>query len=198
MPRLTHCCPKYRRDRASGQAVVTIHGKDYYLGPWLTVASRAEYDRLISGYLAGGRENPRNAAEPIRALAVPPSNQQMEKANTVPISYGGYEKLIRLGDVPRLDWLPNRRAGSRLNVSTVWRWALRGCAGVKLATVSVGGTLATTESDLQTFFYQVGQARLTGQPANNIRTPRQRERDYQAALERLALKGIGPGADARV
>ena len=33
MPRLTKSLPKYRKHRASGQAVVTLDGKDHYLGP---------------------------------------------------------------------------------------------------------------------------------------------------------------------
>lgn len=55
MPTLTKSNPKYRKHRASGQAIVTIDGKDYYLGPHGTKASRAEYDRLIAEWLAGGR-----------------------------------------------------------------------------------------------------------------------------------------------
>ena len=39
--------PSYRRHRATGQAVVTLCGRDHYLGKWNTAASRAEYDRLI-------------------------------------------------------------------------------------------------------------------------------------------------------
>ena len=40
---------------ASGQAVVTIQGHDFYLGPWDSKASKVEYDRIISEWLAGGR-----------------------------------------------------------------------------------------------------------------------------------------------
>jgi integrase len=47
--------PKYRLHRASGQAVVTIAGRDHYLGPHGTKASRLEYDRLIGEWLANGR-----------------------------------------------------------------------------------------------------------------------------------------------
>ena len=47
--------PKYRKHRASGQAVVTLSGHDHYLGPHGTKASRVEYDRLIAEWLAGGR-----------------------------------------------------------------------------------------------------------------------------------------------
>ena len=47
--------PKYRKHQASGQAVVSCHGGDFYLGPYGTKASRIEYDRLIAEWLAGGR-----------------------------------------------------------------------------------------------------------------------------------------------
>ena len=47
MPRLVAATPKYRHHRASGQAVVTIAGKDHYVGPWKSKVSQAEYDQLI-------------------------------------------------------------------------------------------------------------------------------------------------------
>jgi hypothetical protein len=46
--------PSYRKHR-SGQARVTINGRDYYLGPHGTKASKAKYDRLVAEYLASGR-----------------------------------------------------------------------------------------------------------------------------------------------
>jgi integrase len=55
MPRLVRSLPRYRRHRASRQAVVTLNGRDYYLGPYGTKASKFEYDRLIGEWLAGGR-----------------------------------------------------------------------------------------------------------------------------------------------
>ena len=47
--------PSYRHHRPSGQGVVTLNGRDFYLGTWNTKASRAEYDRLIGEWLASGR-----------------------------------------------------------------------------------------------------------------------------------------------
>jgi hypothetical protein len=44
--------PAYRLHKSSGQAVVTIRGKDHYLGLYGSGSSRAEYDRLIAEYLA--------------------------------------------------------------------------------------------------------------------------------------------------
>lgn len=47
--------PSYRRHKPTGQAVVTINGKDFYLGTWNTKASKLEYDRLIAEWMANGR-----------------------------------------------------------------------------------------------------------------------------------------------
>jgi hypothetical protein len=48
MPRLLgDKLPAYRKYKSSGQAVVTFNGRDHYLGPHGTVASRKEYDRLV-------------------------------------------------------------------------------------------------------------------------------------------------------
>src|SRR4051812_13000946 len=48
--------PSYRRHAASGQARVTINGRDVYLGPHGSAASRANYDRVIAEWLANGRQ----------------------------------------------------------------------------------------------------------------------------------------------
>ena len=50
--------PRYRRHKASGQAVTTIQGKDFYLGRYGTKASHIEYDRVIAEWLAAGRQLP--------------------------------------------------------------------------------------------------------------------------------------------
>ncbi len=47
--------PSYHHHRPSGQAVVTLDGRDFYLGKWNTKASRTEYERLIGEWLANGR-----------------------------------------------------------------------------------------------------------------------------------------------
>ncbi len=56
MPKLSKSLPKYRKHRASGQAIVTIGGRDFYLGPYGTKASRLEYDRVICQWLENGRQ----------------------------------------------------------------------------------------------------------------------------------------------
>ena len=56
MPRIAGTSiPKYRKHRATGQAVVTIGGTDHYLGPHGTKASQLEYDRLIGEWISAGR-----------------------------------------------------------------------------------------------------------------------------------------------
>ena len=55
MRKPTQRTPSYCLHRASGQAVVRIDGKDYYLGKYDTPDSRAEYDRLIAEWLGNGR-----------------------------------------------------------------------------------------------------------------------------------------------
>jgi hypothetical protein len=55
MPRLTRSNPSYRKHKASGQAVVTINGRDVYLGPYGSRVSRDGYDRVIGEWLTNGR-----------------------------------------------------------------------------------------------------------------------------------------------
>ncbi len=50
--------PKYRRHKPTGQAVVTLNGRDIYLGKWNTKQSWAEYNRLTGEWLAAGRCRP--------------------------------------------------------------------------------------------------------------------------------------------
>jgi hypothetical protein len=56
--------PSLRRHKPSGQAVVTLDGKDQYLGVWPTglkkapPGARAAYDRLLSEWLSNGRRLP--------------------------------------------------------------------------------------------------------------------------------------------
>ena len=59
MPRLTRSVPAYRLHKASNRAVVTLQGRDHYLGPWKSPESKAEYDRLIGEWLAAGRGRPK-------------------------------------------------------------------------------------------------------------------------------------------
>jgi integrase len=57
MPRLKHKLPSYCRHKASGQAVVTIDGRDVYLGPHGSAESKQKYEQQIARWLAS-RETP--------------------------------------------------------------------------------------------------------------------------------------------
>ena len=47
--------PKYRKHRASGQAIVTLSGVDHYLGPHGTKTSKRQYDRVMAEWLENDR-----------------------------------------------------------------------------------------------------------------------------------------------
>src|SRR4051812_22353071 len=57
--------PSYRRHKPSGQAVVTLNGRDFYLGTHGTKVSKSLYDRLIAEWLQQGRQVAATAAEPV-------------------------------------------------------------------------------------------------------------------------------------
>jgi len=46
--------PKYRHHKPTGQAVVTLDGRDYYLGKYRSAASREAYQRITAEWLLGG------------------------------------------------------------------------------------------------------------------------------------------------
>ena len=48
--------PSYRLHKPTGQAVVTLNGKDHYLGRHGTAASKEQYSRLIQEWLARGQQ----------------------------------------------------------------------------------------------------------------------------------------------
>jgi hypothetical protein len=59
--------PSYRLHKPSGNAVVTLAGKDIYLGTYNCPESREAYDRRIGEWLASGRQAP--APSPCLSLA---------------------------------------------------------------------------------------------------------------------------------
>ena len=63
VPKLMNTTPKYRKHKATGQAVVTVAGHDHYLGPHGTKTSRSEYDRVVGEWIAAGRPSHHVAAQ---------------------------------------------------------------------------------------------------------------------------------------
>jgi hypothetical protein len=72
--------PKLRRHKPSRQAVVTLNGRDHYLGPWPdghkspAADVRDAYDALVAEWLANGRRPPprRHACRTLRRRTGPP------------------------------------------------------------------------------------------------------------------------------
>lgn len=62
---VTRRVPKYRHNKTTDRAVVTLNGVDHWLGKYGTDESRQKYDRLIAQWLANDRQVPqvRHAAD---------------------------------------------------------------------------------------------------------------------------------------
>jgi integrase len=58
MPKPSKSVPKYRHHKATGQAIVTLGGRDHYLGRFGSKSSRMLYDRMVSEWLASNRSLP--------------------------------------------------------------------------------------------------------------------------------------------
>lgn len=54
MPKLTHKLPSYRLHKVSGNAVVTLNGRDHYLGAHGSPESVDAYKRLIGEWTTAG------------------------------------------------------------------------------------------------------------------------------------------------
>jgi integrase len=62
--------PSYRHHKPSGQAVVTLNGKDHYLGPWQSEASKTEYKRLLAEWIAAGKTTTATGIESQASIVV--------------------------------------------------------------------------------------------------------------------------------
>lgn len=91
------------------------------------------------------------------------------------------ESLVSLTDAAKSE-------PSRPNVTTVWRWHLRGVRGVKLETTLQGGRRYTSREALRRFHERVTAA-ADGEPVRG-ETPRQRERAIDRAEKRAAELGV--------
>ncbi len=58
--------------------------------------------------------------------------------------------------------LPTRRGGRKIHTSTLYRWALHGVRGVKLESLQLGGTLATSREALERFFGELARVKAEG------------------------------------
>ena len=89
------------------------------------------------------------------------------------------------------DYVPHRRRGRKCSPSTIWRWMVYGCRGIRLESLVVGTTRCTSVQALQRFFDALTEAA----EAEQVRTPpgvptKTRLRQIEAAEQRLAKAGI--------
>ena len=84
--------------------------------------------------------------------------------------------------------IPNHVPG-RPHLATCWRWIQRGCRGVKLETVLVGGRRFTSTLALQTFVERTTAAADGDSPAI-ASTPSARRKAHERACAELDAAGI--------
>lgn len=97
------------------------------------------------------------------------------------------EKLIRLDEVPTLDFMPRRRGtGKPTHERTVRRWVEVGLKGVKLETLYVGGIRHTSAEAVQRFFERLS---LPGAAPATLTTAQLRKTNEHAhaMLRRLGI-----------
>ncbi len=82
--------------------------------------------------------------------------------------------------------------GKRPHPSTLWRWARKGCRGVKLEVRRLGGRFVTSMEALERFSKELGEVELPDRPAPPPKLPtnRQRLKSIERAKKNLEAVGI--------
>jgi hypothetical protein len=94
------------------------------------------------------------------------------------------ETLLRICDVPK--WT-EEVLKNRVSKSTAHRWRLRGCRGVKLETLMVGGVRHTSREALSRFFDRVTAASNGESQAPHCHVP---SRSHLLAQRELEAEGF--------
>jgi hypothetical protein len=69
------------------------------------------------------------------------------------------ESLLSFGEAAR--YVGKLKGSKPIALQTLWRWATRGCSGVVLETIFVGGARCTSKEALQRYFDAVTRARAS-------------------------------------
>jgi hypothetical protein len=91
------------------------------------------------------------------------------------------EQVIPISDVPKI-------TPGRPNLSTIWRWRLKGVRGITLETFLSGGKRYTSVEAIRRFQSRVTAA-ADGEPVRS-ETPRQRERAIERAEREAERLGV--------
>lgn len=86
--------------------------------------------------------------------------------------------------------LPKRRRGKRPATQTIYRWAQRGCRGVRLETIQVGGTKCTSLEALQRFCERLSDPGASLPDESRSTRNRRRRREQERALRQCDREGI--------
>ena len=97
------------------------------------------------------------------------------------------EQLLPLSFLARE--IPNRRGRKGIDPATCWRWAMRGCKGVRLESVMCGGIRMTSREALARFFKRLTDA-TNGEAKLPVSTSKQRQRAIDKAKRELDAAGI--------
>lgn len=84
------------------------------------------------------------------------------------------ETLVTLKDVSRR--FPSSRRGRGVHVNTIRRWAWKGILGVRLATVTIGGTVYTSEQEIERWRQAVDRKRAAVRRPVAVATISEKER----------------------
>ena len=102
------------------------------------------------------------------------------------------ETVFALSAAPRR--APRLRGGRPINTATFYRWASRGCRGVRLETIQIGGTKCTSQEALQRFFDRLSNHDRDSSMRTSDSTPHvsnaRKEREAKAVVEQLDRLGI--------
>lgn len=91
------------------------------------------------------------------------------------------------------EYIPIHKAAARIpgrpSLATVWRWVLKGCNGIRLDSVMIGGRRFVTVEQIERFIAE-STAAANRQATPVVRTPRQRAAAIAAAEHELDAAGI--------
>ena len=97
------------------------------------------------------------------------------------------ENVLSLTDAAKR--LPQRRAGKRPHVATLYRWASRGIRNAQLETIQIGGTMCTSMEALQRFFDRLStQITMTSNSHSGSESSRKKALDATSEQLREQLK----------